>query len=96
MNRWAIREGDWKLVYDLNGDGLFNLKEDVSETTDLRERYPLLVEELTRKHREWNDQNQDSRVTDSTRRAHIWELKFQSELGSPSVRSISEGHKKSQ
>jgi len=88
MNRWAIREGDWKLVYALNGDGLFNLKDDVSETTDLREKHPEIVEDLTRKHLAWNSRNQPSRVTDIKRRAHIWELRFQSDMGRSSGESV--------
>jgi arylsulfatase A-like enzyme len=80
MKRWAIREGDWKLVYALNGQGLFNLKNDVSETTDLRSEYPEIAEKLTAKHKKWLQKNPPSRVTDQTRRVHVWELRFRHEM----------------
>lgn len=44
----AIRQGDWKLVYHMrNGQTeLFNLENDIGETTDLSGRYPKRVKEL--------------------------------------------------
>src|SRR5581483_727763 len=50
-HKWAIRQGDWKLVVDVErtadgtfkGDGtlrLYNLAKDPSESTDLREKEP--------------------------------------------------------
>ncbi len=84
MNRWAIRKGDWKLVYSLEGEGLFNLREDVSEANDLRDKYPQLVEELTQEHHRWHSQNKPSRVTGEKRRAHIWELRFRNDMGTGS------------
>ena len=81
---FAIRKGDWKLVYSLIGDGLFNLKDDISETTDLRDNHPDLVKELTEEHHKWRSRNKPSRVTDDTRRAHIWELRFREDMGSAS------------
>ena len=43
----AIREGKWKL---LNNKLLFNLEEDPSETTDVSEQYPEIVENLSVKY----------------------------------------------
>jgi arylsulfatase A-like enzyme len=44
----ALRKGDWKLVvhYEDNRTELFNLAEDVGETTDVSEKYPEKVSEL--------------------------------------------------
>jgi arylsulfatase len=53
----AIREGDWKLISPLKvglfledaGSGdweLYNLKEDISETTNLADKYPRKVKRL--------------------------------------------------
>ncbi len=45
----GVRDGDWKLVYDRKRevDALYNLKIDLSESTDLSEEYPEI------KHRLW-------------------------------------------
>lgn len=45
----VIRQGDWKLVYHMrNGQmELFNLKDDIRETTDLSKKYPKRVRELS-------------------------------------------------
>ncbi|MEX0611279.1 MAG: sulfatase, partial [Pirellulales bacterium] len=50
--QWAIRHGDWKLVAgnggDMNGE-LFNLAEDVSESSNLAAEMPDKVRELKAK-----------------------------------------------
>jgi len=58
---FSIREGDWKLwesVDDKTGKYgeyklLFNLKDDLNETTNLADRYPRKVRELERHVHEW-------------------------------------------
>ncbi len=62
---WAVREGDWKLVHngpatEQNGrqvprveDFLSNLAQDVTETENLADAHPAIVERLTRLHGEW-------------------------------------------
>ncbi len=51
---WAIREGDWKLVFDRKGNlGLFNLKEDIGEQKNLSDAHPERVKELNEKYLEW-------------------------------------------
>ncbi len=62
---WAVRSGDWKLLgnpLDPNrpdalsaADSLFlvNLREDLSETTNLAARYPEKVEALRKLHETW-------------------------------------------
>ncbi len=52
MGKRAIRKGDWKLVYmpqpyGTGGWQLYNLKEDLAETTDLSATYPEKLSELT-------------------------------------------------
>ena len=45
----AIRQGDWKLVYyyDTGKKELFNITNDVGETTDLATQNPTLVKKLS-------------------------------------------------
>ena len=65
----AIRKGDWKLVRtserplenvdasafaDLSGAGLYNLADDIGETTDLAAEHPARVKELAAAWRQWN------------------------------------------
>ncbi len=58
----AIRRGDWKLL--VNGDGsnamLFNLKEDVAESTNVIEENSKIAEELKTKVLEWYNKNKDN------------------------------------
>ncbi len=53
----AVRMGDWKLVksYETNESELFNLKEDLSETTDLSKKFPAKAKELLSKLDQWNN-----------------------------------------
>jgi len=64
-NQWAVREGDWKLVF--NGPAtvykgrripsqrifLSNVAADLSETNNLADKYPEIVRRLTERHDEW-------------------------------------------
>ena len=44
----AVRKGDWKLSLPPSGGiELYNLKKDISETTDLSSKYPAIVTEMT-------------------------------------------------
>ena len=47
----AIRKGDWKLVYyyESGRKELFNIPDDIGETENLAERYPVKVRRLSRK-----------------------------------------------
>lgn len=51
----VVRKGDWKLIHFLDDDHkeLYNLKEDIGETTDLAEEYPERTEELFRLLDRW-------------------------------------------
>ena len=61
----AVRSRDWKLLeyYEDNRVELFNLKEDLGETTDLAQQYPERTAHLREKLQRWRDevnaQNQD-------------------------------------
>lgn len=54
---WAVRDGEWKAMREVvNGGlviGLFNLREDVSESVNLIGKYPEKFRELERSYRRW-------------------------------------------
>lgn len=52
----SIREGKWKLVLEENGPKLFDLSNDLSETTDLASRDPERVAALKAKWQAWKAQ----------------------------------------
>ena len=54
--KWAIRRGNWKLVAEKKRIELFDLKKDLSETTNLAEKHPKVVSELTAKYNAWLDE----------------------------------------
>ena len=51
----AVREGDWKLVWDklLKNWELYDMSKDRTETTDLSEQYPARVADLAEKWKSW-------------------------------------------
>ncbi len=60
LNQWAIREGDWKLTYALPSAkaqtpvlGLYHLKNDIGEQTDLSAQYPERVANLKASWSAW-------------------------------------------
>ncbi len=53
---WAIRYGDWKLVGIKDTVELFNLKDDLSETTDLAGKHPEKVRQLKKTYNTWLDE----------------------------------------
>jgi arylsulfatase A len=62
---WAVREGDWKLMFDvedtterspgkvIHGEFLVNLRDDPSEKTNLASGRPEIVARLTRLRALW-------------------------------------------
>jgi len=52
-DEWAARRGDWKLHYRRGVIELFNLANDMSETTDLAETHPKIVSELSAAYETW-------------------------------------------
>lgn len=55
-SRWAIRDGDWKLVCHEGKKGLFDLANDVGENTNLATAQPQRVETLAAKFHAWESQ----------------------------------------
>jgi len=54
----AIREGDYKLIFDWHGRlKLFNIEEDISETNNLAKQMPDLTNELFGKLMDWLNEN---------------------------------------
>lgn len=63
--QWAVREGNWKLLFNAQGDGkqgnakkvpqifLVNLENDPAEEKNLAKENPAIVERLQRLHQEW-------------------------------------------
>lgn len=54
----AVREGDWKLIYEFESEklSLFNLKEDIGETTNLSDKFPEKVKLLHTKLKNWQSE----------------------------------------
>lgn len=66
-NEWAVRKGDWKLhvvkkdnhfrsIHLDKGTYLYDLKEDIGETTNLADRQPDKVKELTAAYKYWKEE----------------------------------------
>ena len=53
QDKWAVREGDWKLIRLRNQTLLVNLADEKPETVNHADERPELVERLTRLHDEW-------------------------------------------
>ena len=54
---WAIRDGDWKLIYAAKRYWLYDLSEDIGEITNLATKHPEIVKRLTAKYEQWNSKN---------------------------------------
>jgi len=53
-NRWAVREGKWKLVFDKKAQlELYDLEKDMTESSDLAAQNPEKVSELKLKYEKW-------------------------------------------
>lgn len=68
LDQWAVRKGDWKLIYkavDVRPGNyrqeiedeyfLSNIKEDPSETVNYSKSHPRIVQELKKERKEWLD-----------------------------------------
>ncbi len=53
----AIRKGDWKLIENFENDALelYNLKNDIGETKNLRDQYPQKTKELLKDLKLWQE-----------------------------------------
>lgn len=53
-NRWAVRQGKWKLVFDKKAKlELYDLEKDISESNDLSAQNPEKTNELKLKYETW-------------------------------------------
>lgn len=52
----AVRQGNWKYVQDGPVDMLFNLKDDISERTDLNYQHPEIVQKLKKALADWEEE----------------------------------------
>lgn len=52
-NQWAVRKGDWKYLKIRNEEFLFNLKNDIPETTDVKNEFPEIFQSLKRNLHYW-------------------------------------------
>ncbi len=57
--KWAIRNEDWKLVAERTRVELFNLGDDLSETTNVAAKHPNVVIQLRDKYNAWLDEMAD-------------------------------------
>ena len=53
---WAIRSGRWKLLADKGGLELYDLSADISETRNLTDEEPEIVDKLHTAYRNWQQQ----------------------------------------
>ena len=54
---WAVREGDWKLIYAAERHWLYDLSSDVGEKYNVSDAHPDIIERLTIHYKEWNKGN---------------------------------------
>ncbi|MEX2371044.1 MAG: sulfatase-like hydrolase/transferase [Bacteroidales bacterium] len=60
QDRWAVRNGKWKLVKNNRGDiELYDLDNDISEGLNLAEQYPDIYDNLQLKYNEWRSEMGD-------------------------------------
>jgi arylsulfatase A-like enzyme len=57
---YAVREGDWKLYIDEDIYELYNLRDDISESTDLSGTYPERVSSMRQKFLAWMNEMVDA------------------------------------
>ncbi|HMV46471.1 MAG TPA: hypothetical protein PKD31_01780, partial [Blastocatellia bacterium] len=56
ITQYAVRVGDWKLLFFQNSTRLYNLATDQSETTNLAASNPTKLAELKAIYDQWNAQ----------------------------------------
>jgi arylsulfatase A len=52
-NQWAVRKGDWKYLKINDDEYLFNLKNDISESTDVKNKFPEIFQSLKQDLYNW-------------------------------------------
>ena len=58
-NVWAARDGDWKLIRAADRFWLYDLSKDIGEKTNLANRHPDIVKQITASWERWNSGNID-------------------------------------
>lgn len=62
LYRWAMRQGDWKLVKNGKDSlSLYNLDSDIGETKDLSAEQPERVSAMTAAYKQWDAHNMEPR-----------------------------------
>ena len=51
--KWAVRKGDWKYLFERGEVGLYNLKDDISESNNLKDQHPEKFQELEKLYADW-------------------------------------------
>lgn len=74
-HKWAVRSGDWKLIYDNGKYALFDLTNDKAESENAAVKNPSVVYELAQKLMEWRRKTRTARSPDDTRVALTEEMK---------------------
>ena len=68
QGEWAVRAGDWKLVFIKGVTELFNMAKDYSETTDVKSKFPEKHDELMKLYSQWLEQ-----MSDPDRGSRFWD-----------------------
>jgi arylsulfatase A-like enzyme len=55
-NRWAVRQGNWKLVSVKGSSELYDLKADIGEKNNLASTYPEKVSFMKKKYENWRNE----------------------------------------
>ena len=51
--KWAVRQGDWKYLFDKGEVGLYNLKDDLGESKNLKDQHPEKFQALEKLYNDW-------------------------------------------
>ncbi|MGB0413595.1 MAG: sulfatase-like hydrolase/transferase [Coraliomargarita sp.] len=57
--KWAVRQGDWKYLFDRGEVGLYNLAEDIGEENNLKDAHPEKFQALEKLYNKWFEQMGD-------------------------------------
>ncbi|MBI4803539.1 MAG: sulfatase [Elusimicrobia bacterium] len=75
FHKWAVRAGEWKLIYESGKYELFDLVNDRSETENLAEKNPAVVYELAQELMSWRRRTRTAKSPDDTRVTLTGEMK---------------------
>ena len=87
----VIRDGDFKLIIGKNRLELYNLKDDLSETINLAEKYPEKVQAMKARWMEWD---QDKKPPLWSRDKNIQYADYDWLIGSPHYKVCGESQSK--